>query len=341
MRMTPSTKRAARAIAGPRPRRTELRMSARKLLAVGVLAALCGALAIAAPLALAADTPPKTQPVGHAAVSWPTVRPGARAERVRVVQYLLKARSFRVTVDGVYGKSTTAAVKAFQRKVGVPADGRVRPATWRKLVVTIKRGSRGPAVRAIQHQIRHQYGSKKVPFDGVFGASTQAAVKAFQGKRGLRVNGIVRSATWRHIEAGSSGPQFVGDFAVGLSVRVTAPTGTRVTFERTTNGNCAKEVENHDYTTDTSPWLVIEKHVFVGTTGGSCQFELSSQQWLVTAYYPHGPTRYRLVNVEEVQGSSVFSRHVRTVCAIGDLPCTGGEDSGKGTRYPPLIIYGL
>jgi hypothetical protein len=245
-----------------------------------------------------------------------------------------------VAVDGVYGKSTTAAVKAFQRKVGVPADGRVGPATWPKLVVKIKRGSRGSAVRAIQHQIRYQYGDKGVAVDGVFGASTQAAVKNFQGNHGLRVDGIVGSATWRQFEAGSSGPRFVGDFQVWLSIRVTSPTGTKVTFRRTSNGNCAKDIENHDYTTDASPWLFIEKHLFTGTTTGSCQVERTNQQYLVTAYYPNGTSKFRLVNIEELTSSSVFSRQVKTVCAYGDMPCTGGEDSGAGTPIPPLIIYG-
>jgi len=67
-----------------------------------------------------------TKPAAQAAaVSWPTVRPGAKGERVRTIQLLLNQRGYPVAVDGVYGSSTTNAVKAFQKVIKVSADGRV------------------------------------------------------------------------------------------------------------------------------------------------------------------------------------------------------------------------
>ncbi len=55
-------------------------------------------------------------------------------------------------------------------------------------------GNRGDDVRAIQGLLLAH--SVDVPLDGVFGASTRDAVKAFQGSAGLPSNGIVADPTW-------------------------------------------------------------------------------------------------------------------------------------------------
>jgi peptidoglycan hydrolase-like protein with peptidoglycan-binding domain len=131
------------------------------------------------------------------ATTWPVVKQGAKGERVRTIQSLLDQRGARIVVDGEFGRSTTAAVKAFQRSRGLVVDGHVGPATWQKLVVTIRRGSRGAAVRALQHQLRFELGYRSVAVDGLFGQATQTAVKNFQAKRKLDADGIVGPATWK------------------------------------------------------------------------------------------------------------------------------------------------
>ena len=55
-------------------------------------------------------------------------------------------------------------------------------------------GDRGADVRAIQGLLTHH--GFAVPIDGVFGASTRTAVRAFQAARGLPVDGLVRETTW-------------------------------------------------------------------------------------------------------------------------------------------------
>ncbi len=147
--------------------------------------------------ASAATTAPSSSTVG----SWPVVKAGARGERVRVIQNLLIARGVRVTVDGVFGSSTTTAVKTFQRRNHLAADGQVGATTWRKLIITIKRGARGAAVTALQHQLRFQYHYRAVTVDGIFGASTQTAVKSFQKSKRLVADGIVGSSTWQALES--------------------------------------------------------------------------------------------------------------------------------------------
>ena len=106
-----------------------------------------------------------------------------------------------MVVDGDFGKATTAAVKTFQKKNKLAVDGFVGPATWPKLVVTVKKGSRGDAVRALQHQLKFQYGYKSVVDDGVLGTATETAAKDFQKKHKLVADGIVGTATWKALEA--------------------------------------------------------------------------------------------------------------------------------------------
>lgn len=69
----------------------------------------------------------------------PTVEPQAVANTsfskpsIRDVQEALKNAGFNVTVDGKMGPKTRQAIKDFQTKVGLKADGRVGPQTWEKL----------------------------------------------------------------------------------------------------------------------------------------------------------------------------------------------------------------
>ena len=72
--------------------------------------------------------------------AWPqvTVRsPAVPAERARSQAH--RGRGLR--------PKTKAAVVAFQHAKGLTASGVVQASTWRSLVVTVHRGSAGPAVR--------------------------------------------------------------------------------------------------------------------------------------------------------------------------------------------------
>ena len=60
--------------------------------------------------------------------------------------------------------------------------------------VLSKYGSRGAEVRSIQQKLKN-WGYYNGDVDGIFGSQTQAAVKAFQRKNGLTVDGIAGPAT--------------------------------------------------------------------------------------------------------------------------------------------------
>ena len=137
---------------------------------------------------------------------FPLVRRGDRVFPVRPLQQLLCARNHGVTVDGIFGPQTESAVKAFQREQSLGADGIVGPATWSRLIVQVKRGSTGDAVRGVQEVIKFhdQSGGEAPPvqIDGVFGTRTDAFVRGFQRAVGTDDDGIVGPITWRALVSG-------------------------------------------------------------------------------------------------------------------------------------------
>ncbi|MDY6900792.1 MAG: peptidoglycan-binding domain-containing protein [Cyanobacteriota bacterium] len=63
----------------------------------------------------------------------PTLRFGDRGNSVRILQRLLIAKRYPISVDGDFGVLTETAVKAFQSRRGLVVDGIVGPRTWRAL----------------------------------------------------------------------------------------------------------------------------------------------------------------------------------------------------------------
>jgi peptidoglycan hydrolase-like protein with peptidoglycan-binding domain len=137
---------------------------------------------------------------------WPIVRRGDTEHPVRTLQHLLRAHSQNIAVDGVFGPRTEAAVRAVQTSAGVGVDGIVGPQTWPHVIVQVRRGSRGEAVRGVQEefQFRNLSGdpSKGPQIDGIFGPQTDAAVRGFQDALGIGVDGIVGPVTWRALVSG-------------------------------------------------------------------------------------------------------------------------------------------
>jgi|GEM_PF-2220807 len=63
----------------------------------------------------------------------PALKRGSRGPQVRELQTILNGQGERLSVDGIFGRGTEAAVKRFQQQNGLSADGVVGPATARKL----------------------------------------------------------------------------------------------------------------------------------------------------------------------------------------------------------------
>jgi peptidoglycan hydrolase-like protein with peptidoglycan-binding domain len=137
---------------------------------------------------------------------WPLTKKGDSEHPVRTLQHLLRARGHKVAVDGKFGPATEAAVKAFQKAKNLNADGIVGPKTWAALVITVKQGSTGDAVRGVQEEFKFRDLSgdpaNGVQIDGIFGPDTDAAVRGFQDALDIAVDGVVGAVTWRALVSG-------------------------------------------------------------------------------------------------------------------------------------------
>ena len=158
------------------------------------------------------------------------LREGSSGQNVRLVQFWLKiARTVypslsNVTVDGRFGSATAAAVRRFQTYFGLTSDGVVGRTTWNKLYEVyndiankllssslrpgeypgvLRNGSSGTAVRELQFYLylmsAYESSIPAIGIDGQFGASTEAAVRAYQRFAGLTVDGIVGRTTWNSL----------------------------------------------------------------------------------------------------------------------------------------------
>ncbi|MCX5112256.1 peptidoglycan-binding protein [Streptomyces sp. NBC_00378] len=119
---------------------------------------------------------------------------GSQGAAVTALQQLLTAHGHPLTADGEFGGLTAAAVQAFQTEQGLQADGVVGPNTWNALTTTLRTGSQGDAVTALQQLLTAR--GYSLTADGSFGGLTAAAVQAFQRNRGLQADGVAGPATW-------------------------------------------------------------------------------------------------------------------------------------------------
>lgn len=66
---------------------------------------------------------------------YPTIKQGSKGEMVKRAQVLLQAAGFDPNgTDGVFGPGTEKAAIAWQKSVGLVADGIIGPASWAKLM---------------------------------------------------------------------------------------------------------------------------------------------------------------------------------------------------------------
>jgi peptidoglycan hydrolase-like protein with peptidoglycan-binding domain len=140
-----------------------------------------------------------------------TVKNGDRGPEVEQAQRILFNNGYATgALDGDFGPVTEGAVKAFQRDRSLAANGVVGPETWAAMLLpavspppvlplTVAKGSQGDTVKQLQRILNAKGASPALAVDGIFGPLTLAAVKAFQAKHGLQVDGVVGKKTWTEL----------------------------------------------------------------------------------------------------------------------------------------------
>lgn len=163
------------------------------------------------------------------------VAKGAQGEGVKWVQWYLTNDGYPVTIDGIFGTDTYNKVRAFQKDQGISVDGIVGKDTrnclknpqniktnpYNEPTTTIRSGNTGEGVKWVQWELVES--DYDIAIDGIFGSATLAAVKDFQSKAGIGVDGLVGKDTRNKLKSFTGAPTDSNtstDFKVGDKVIV-------------------------------------------------------------------------------------------------------------------------
>lgn len=155
-----------------------------------------------------------------------------RRNHIRELQQYLYALSFyddtipRVIPDGIYGRETALAVRAFQQKHGLRPNGETNRATWDAIASThqseiekiasplhvfsksreiIGMGEVGFSVLIVQSILKtlklRFHNMQEIQINGIYDEATQAAIRLFQQNTGCSTTGNVDRCTWNVLVA--------------------------------------------------------------------------------------------------------------------------------------------
>ncbi|MFK3960873.1 peptidoglycan-binding protein [Guptibacillus hwajinpoensis] len=142
---------------------------------------------------------------------------GSTGSAVTDLQNKLKrAGTFHVEATGYFGPVTEKAVKDFQKAKKLQVTGTATketmnaldgltdkvessPSTGEDYGDLLKKGSTGSLVKELQSKLQ-AIGLYSGPLDGDFGNGTEQAVRNFQSRNKLTVDGIVGPATWEKLK---------------------------------------------------------------------------------------------------------------------------------------------
>lgn len=152
------------------------------------------------------------------------LRAGYTGADVSVVQQRLKDLGYLSSLSGSYDSATQEAVRSYQKKNGLTADGLAGPSTFSSLFSdgALSAGStltgsyntyvmdyngntssaKTAAVRKAQQALRAL--NYNVPLTGAFEARTHDAIVAFQLRNGITASGVLDAATQTALYSGSA-----------------------------------------------------------------------------------------------------------------------------------------
>ncbi len=253
---------------------------------------------------------------------------GDHGSQVRELQARLRQLHwFSGKVTGHYGPVTTGAVRAFQAKHGLAATGRVDRGTWARLVAMTQQPTRdeldnvqpaGPAILAkgdsgrqveeLQARLTQlDWFAEKIT--GYYGDVTAAAVRGFQGKRGLPATGAVDRRTWDRLVAMSHEPTTAELSGSGSAAPVAAAgldprclTGRAMCIDKTT--------DQLVWVIDGKPQLRFDVRFGADTSPtreGSFNVGWKARDWVSTIYHSAMPYSMFFSGGQAVHYSSDFA----------------------------------
>ncbi|MGV8984165.1 C40 family peptidase [Clostridium sp.] len=141
----------------------------------------------------------------------PNIKIGSTGKAVEYLQQSITKLGYNPgSIDGMFGSTTETAVRSFQIAKGLVVEGIVGNNTWTAIEsslqntptpthLILRRGNTGDVVNYLQQSLTN-LGYKPGSIDGIFGSTTEAAVRSFQIAKGLIVDGIVGNNTWTVID---------------------------------------------------------------------------------------------------------------------------------------------
>lgn len=148
-------------------------------------------------------------------IIYSTIKKGSKGNLVKIAQEKLIEKGYELPIygaDGDFGTETETAVKKLQQDAMITVDGIIGPDTWSVLNGDffkgnvpypghlIKKGQVSDEVEIVQTRlINLGYDCGSTGTDKKFGINTENAVKQFQKKNGLVVDGIVGPKTWEKL----------------------------------------------------------------------------------------------------------------------------------------------
>lgn len=144
-----------------------------------------------------------------------TYKTGSTGKAVEGIQQQLKKLGlYQGDVTGYFGPQTETAVKRFQLKRGMHADGIVGASTYKYLMGNVKSTvststqvkttvTQGMSLKEVQAALK-KLGYYTGAVDGIAGSNTENAIKKFQKANNLTADGIVGAGTSKLLSASTS-----------------------------------------------------------------------------------------------------------------------------------------
>lgn len=138
------------------------------------------------------------------------IRKGSTGKDVEFAQKMLAIfmpdEHGSIDADGIFGNATEAAVKDFQAGNGLDNDGIVGAVSWNRLCPTVAVDyvywRKENAIAEVQRLLADGDFLSDEDVDGLFGVLTENAIKAFQTKYSLLVDGKWGRQCWSITEQG-------------------------------------------------------------------------------------------------------------------------------------------